>query len=278
MFSILTQEFRNSEIKTLQELFKKICESPLKPTPTCESLMYTWDRKTYSEERLTEKDLQNHSFYNCFQITKEDNMTKLRAKPLPQDDKWIPDSGIRLLKENSTFEDPVDVADFRIDKLELPKVYRDLIKYFKRMPTSVRVKVSTSWDHLRDQLESLPVRQHNLPKMRLETLPKMRITEPRLPDEYEFVEESEIPQLIGEKYPEEALDGVFDNNIIVGMDVVVYTKSQEKRPWVGRVLEVLEGKKFKIHWFGRRGRGNKCHAFSKSDRSEILSCDVLGDL
>ena len=268
MFSILTQEFRNSEIKSLPELFKKICESPVRPKPTCESLMWTWDWKTYCEKMLTEKDLQNHSFYNCFQIRKENKDTKLRAKPLPQDKNWIPDVGIRLLKENSKFDDPIGVADFRVDTLNLPKVYQDLLKYFKRMPTQTRMQVSQSWDHLRDQLESLPAKQHNLPKMRLETLPKMKINgEPQLPDEYEFVEENDVPPLIGEKYPEEVIDGDFDNNIIVGMDVVVYTKSKEKRPWVGRVLEIIAGKRFRIQWFGRRGRGHKFYALTNADGS-----------
>ena len=170
-------------------------------------------------------------------------------------------------EKNSTFDDPVGVADFRIDKLELPKVYRDLLKYFKRMPTQVRVQVSSSWDKLRDQLESLPGKQNNLPKMRLETLPKMNNSDPQLPDEYEFVEENEVAPLIGDIFHEEAIDGVFESNIIVGMDVVVYTKTLSKRPWVGRVLEILSKKRFRIQWFGRKGRGNKFYAQTNADGS-----------
>jgi hypothetical protein len=269
MFSILTQEFRNSEIKSLPELIQKICDAPVKPKPTCESLWWTWDWKSYVEDKLSNKDLQNHSFYNCFQIKKVNGMTKLRAKPLPQDTVWTPDTGIRLIKENITFEDPVGVADFRIEKLELPKVYRDLIKYFKRMPTHTRTKVSSDWDNLISQLESLPRRQHNLPKLRLEMLPKMSTAsdEPQLPDEYEFVEENEVPPLIGDVYHEDAEDGVFENNVICGMDVVVYTESKEKRPWCGRVLEILAGNQFVIQWFGRRGKGNKFHALTNRDGS-----------
>ena len=266
MFSILASEFRNSEIKCLPDLFKKICESPVNPKPSCESLMWTWDWKSYVSEKLSEKDLQNHSFYNCFQIKKENNQTKLRAKSLPQDKTWIPDAGIRLLKENSTFDDPVGVADFRVEKLELAKVSRDLLKYFKRMPPNTRAKVSADWDLLIDQLESLPGKQHNLPKMRLETLPRMiAAPEPDLPDEYEFVEENELPPLIGDVYHEEAEDGSFDTNIVVGMDVIVYTQSQEKRPWCGRVLEIMPRNLFRIQWFGRRGRGNKFHAQTNKD-------------
>ena len=135
MFSILAAQFKNSEIKSLSDLFEKICESPVKPKPTCESLLWTWDWKNYVTEKLSDTELANHSFYNCFQIKKENNQTKLRAKPMPQDRSWYPESGIHLMKENSTFDEPVPVADFRIDKLELPRVYHDLLKYFKRMPT-----------------------------------------------------------------------------------------------------------------------------------------------
>ena len=76
--------------------------------------------------------------------------------------------------------------------------------------------------------------------MRLEIMPKIQKPEggPQLPDEYEFVEENEVPPLMGDVYQEEAVDSAFENNVIVGMDVVVYTQSLEKRPWCGRVLEI----------------------------------------
>ena len=266
MFSILTQEFKKSEIRCLPDLFEKIKNSPINPKPTCESLWWTWDWKNFILEKLTEKDLQNHSFFNCFQIKKENNLTKLRAKPLPQDTTWTPDTGIRMLKEKCTFEDPIGVADFRIEKLELPKVYRDLLKYFKRMPAQTRAKVSADWDLLIDKLESLPARQNNLPKMRLDTLPKMRSDpDPILPDEYDFVDETEIPPLRGDIYLEDAVEDNFDINIVVGMDVIVYTRSKERRPWCGRVLETLPGNHFMIQWFSRRGRSNKFHASTNKD-------------
>ena len=266
MFSILTAEFKNSEIKGLSDLFEKISESPVKPKPTCESLMWTWDWKNYVTEKLSDKELQNHSFYNCFRINKENNQTKLRAKPMPQDRSWYPESGIRLMKEKSTFEEPVPVADFRVDKLELPKVYRDLLKYFKRMPTHTRAKVSMEWDSLLDKLESLPAKQNNLPKMRLETLPKLSTSvEAVLPDEYEFVEENEIPPLMGDIFHVDAEESCFDANVVIGMDVIVYTKSKEKRPWCGRVLELIPLNQFRIQWYGRRGKANKFYALTNKD-------------
>ena len=144
-----------------------------------------------------------------------------------------------------------------------------MVKYFKRMPTQTRVKVSSDWDNLINKLESLPVKQHTLPKMRLETLPRMKVTEnPQLPDEYEFVEEDEVPPLIGDVYQEDAVISVFENNVILGMDIIVYTRSKEKRPWCGRVIEILPEKhRFRIQWFGRRGKGLKFHALTNPDGS-----------
>ena len=108
------------------------------------------------------------------------------------------------------------------------------------------MKVSSDWENLINQLESLPRKQHNLPKLRLEMLQGIRTgrDDPELPDEYEFVEEKEEPPLLGDVYHEDAEDGVFENNVICGMDVVVYTESKEKRPWCGRVLEILSGDRF----------------------------------
>ena len=65
------------------------------------------------------------------------------------------------------------------------------------------------------------------------------------------------------------MEGIFDINIFVGMDVIVYTKSRDldRRPWCGRVLEILPGNKFKLQWFTRTGRSNKFHASSNKDGS-----------
>ena len=104
--------------------------------------------------------------------------------------------------------------------------------------------------------------------MRLDTWPKMRSDpDPILPDEYDFVDETEIPPLIGDIYPEEAVEGTFDVSVVVGMDVIVYTRSRERRPWCGRVLEILPGNTFKIQWFSRRGRSNKFYASTNKDGS-----------
>ena len=55
------------------------------------------------------------------------------------------------------------------------------------------------------------------------------------------------------------------------MDVVVYTESTKGRPWVGRIKEMLPGRRFVIHWFERKsGRGNKFTALLNPDRTPNL--------
>ena len=56
------------------------------------------------EDNLTEKSLENHSFYHSFRFFKEDDTALMQAKHLPQDHEWTPSTGIRLVKENVIFE------------------------------------------------------------------------------------------------------------------------------------------------------------------------------
>ena len=56
-----------------------------------------------------------HLLFFSFRFTKEDGETKLRAKFLPQDSKYVPQNGIQLLKDGVEFED-VKSAGFRIER------------------------------------------------------------------------------------------------------------------------------------------------------------------
>lgn len=273
LFSILTQEFKKCEIQTIEELFEKIVSSPINPTPECESLKFIWNWRDYISGYLTNKELKNHSFYNAFNIkkektAKEGKVTKLRAKRLPQDEDWVPPTGIRILQPDVPF-DPVGSADFRVEELLLPKIVENLQKYFRRMPTHTRVTVGDSWNRLREMLENLPRMQENLPRLRLHDLPKIPLEqEPKLPDEFSFVEDDdELPEIIGDVFEE----GLFDSNIREDIDVVIYTEVRDGRPWLGRIKQVLEDRKFTIQWFQRQGKSTKYHAMFNTDKTPYVT-------
>ena len=245
----------------MDDLFEKLAGAPIIPRAEVEHFLYSWDWKDFIVDHLTDKDLEKHSFYHQFQFVKEDTFVKMKAKHLPQSEEWIPSSGIRLVKEGVIFE-PISASEFRIEKLELVHVFRYLMKYFQWLLMALRVKVSSSWDALRDTLENLPRRRMNLMTMKIENLPKQPMhPSPIVPDEFQHIYEREIPALIGDIFPENLDEGKFEDEIMEGLDVVCYTRSKAKRPWVGRVTEVLPGGKFVINWYARK-KGNKNNFFA----------------
>ena len=271
-FSIISQDLKKSEIKTLEELIQLILNSPIHPKPKVKLLTYIWDWKAFVSDHLTDKKLENHSFYNAFKFVKEDGVTKMRVKPLPQDTEWLPPTGMRIIKENITY-DPVPCCEFRIENLYLDKVLHDLQRYFSRMPTHVRVNVSQSWYRLKESLESLPRKMKNLPTMKILSLPKaVSDPAPSLPDEYSFVmdEMNDLPPpLVGHVCE----IGLFDDNVKVGSDVVVYTKTLAGRPWTGRITEILPQKRFMINWYERVGKSLKFRSMFRS-KNELYTTEI----
>ena len=56
------------------------------------------------------------------------------------------------------------------------------------------------------------------------------------------------------------------------LDVCVYSDITVARPWVGRVKQMLPGRKFVIQWFGRKsGRGKTFTALLGEDGNPSLS-------
>ena len=107
-----------SEIRCPDELIKKMKEAPILPKPEVEELWYIWDWRSYITPKLCEKSLVNHSFYPSFQLKKEGDVVALRAKKYTQLTEWVPEVGIKLLKDG--FESsPVPAADFRVETLNL---------------------------------------------------------------------------------------------------------------------------------------------------------------
>jgi hypothetical protein len=272
MFSVLAKLFKESELRCIDDLIRTIEAAPISPSPVCKNLFYTFDWKGYIQQKLAKTPLEYHSFYHSFKFSKEEGKSKFRAKLYPQDLEYGPSNGIQLIRDGVQFS-PVGPTEFRVQNLELDRVFKSLQGYFSTFPLQERIRVSSSWDALRKTLESLPSRKDQLLKMNIAELPKQPTElRPVLPEHFaQFVTESEVPELRGEVYPEKVAEGDFNAEIVVGADVVIYTKSKSNRPWVGRVVRILPGQMFTVHWYQRRSRGNTFYALVKSDGSPVQS-------
>ena len=268
LFSIVANALKR-EICTIEELVSIISNSSIQPKPSCEPLDYIWDWKAFIIPNLYVVPLSQHSNFHCFQIKKESGSPRFRAKKYPQDSTFTPPNGKVLLKDNIVYS-PVPAADFRVDELCLDVVFRDLNKFISRMSSSEAIRVRQSWDRLRERLEKKPHRQKNLPPMKILELPKQQNSEQiSIPAIDEL--EDDLPELGGEEFPSELNEGDFESEVVKNMDLVLYTERTVGRPWVGRVLEVLQDSCFILHWFGRKSRGNTFHALYNKDKTAYTS-------
>ena len=258
-----------TEICTVEDLVSIISNSSIQPKPSCQQLEYIWDWKSFITPNLYKVPLGQHSNFHCFQIKKEGGFPRFRAKKYPQDETFGPPNGIVLLNDDIAYN-PVPAADFRIEKLCLDLVFRDLNKFISRMSSAEGNRVRQSWDRLRERLEKMPHRQKHLACMKIFELPKHANTDrtQHLPAT-EF--EEDIPELEGEEFPAELNEGDFESEVLKNMDVVLYTERTIGRPWVGRVLEVLEDSCFVLQWYGRKSRGNTFHALNNKDKTRYTS-------
>ena len=275
-FSILAKLFKEREMMCVDDLLETMKNAPLCPKAICSNLFYIFDWKKYIQNKFAKTPLQHHSFYHSFQLVCEDGKAKFRGKLYPQDAEYFPENGIQLMKEDLEFE-AVGPTDFRIEKLELDKVFRSLNNYLTTLPPTERIRVSSSWEALRQTLESLPGRQGNLMKMKITGFPKqVEELAPIIPEHFsQLLAENVggVPQLRGDVYPDDVGEGNFNLEAVVDADVVVYTRDKENRPWVGRVVKVLpDRKKFTLQWYKRMsGRSNTFQAMIKRDGSPVLS-------
>ena len=276
LFSILCRVLR-SEIRCPDDLIRVITEAPVIPKPEVEELLYIWDWRGYITPKLTEKSLKNHSFYHSFQLKREDGRAVFRAKKYSQLTEWGPEVGIKLLKDG--FEaTPVPASEFRIETLNLDKVFSDLYtKFFPTLDTQDRQEAEASWERLRTKLENLPKKRENLLPMKLSSLPQIGPSaQPLVPNYLESVLSEDLPDLIGEHCVLDPVEGHFDVDIVPGMDVAVYSQSVKDRPWLGRVLKIEESKaSFEIHWFKRKGRSFTFQGMFQSDGSPFKSMILL---
>ena len=222
---------------------------------------------------LSGRKLKNHSFKHSFIFKKENSKALMRAKKYPQHSEWSPPGGIQLLMDDPEFNQ-VPVSPFRIEKLNLDKVYGDLVtRYFPTLEATERRGVEESWERTKMLLENLPKRANNLPKMNLHSLPRQTFGPAPTPPSYlEPFLNTEERELQGQECILEPVEGHFHDDIQISMDVVVYSESQAQRPWVGRVLELLRSsREFQIQWYERRNRGQKYYPSVKKDGSPHLS-------
>ena len=254
LFSILANEFK-SEILTIEDLKAKIVESPIEPKPVCNNLMYIYDWKSFIEDKLSSPPLQNTSFYNSFSFSSDRGDVKFRGKRLPQDDVLLPRGGIRIVRKNIIYE-AVGAANFRVENINFDEIWKGLNLTVVQLGKEEQKRVRLSWDRLRDSLESLPRRKKNLGKMEIFNLPKQsELMAPPVPDHLKPVEP--VQELTGDKYPEVIEEGEFSKEIAEDMDVVVYTNDKCGRPWVGRIIKVLDDKKFVLQWYTRKTSRSK---------------------
>ena len=272
LFSLMTQSFK-SEMRTLEDLISKILSSGIQPLPDVEVLDYIWDWKFFVLDKLTKEELRNHSNYHAFNLKKESGFVKLRGKRFLFDDEWCPVTGIRVLKEGTEFSS-VGPAEFRIEKLNLPKIFQHLQRFFLTIPLGERMVVQGSWDKLREHLEKLPSQAELLKKLDIFELKPQNSDIPiNIPQHFAHLSQDEvIPDLEGETFPEELDEADFNEDVKEGVDVLVYTKTKHGRPWIGRVLQKLDRSVFTLQWYERRkGNSNKFYASVNTDGSPYTS-------
>ena len=242
LFSILTTEFKGSDIPDVESLKSKILNAPMKPKPIVENMMFSWNWKDFIEPCLN--PLGNHSFFNSFCFNKEEGEVKLRYKKLPQSAEYGPVGGMKLLKTKVKLE-PIKAADFRVESLGLDKLLRGLQPYFASLDFETRMVVVSRWEALKKTLEALPVKREALLRMDILKLPRQAGGDTAT-DEITVVDERQVE---GTFFETPVQEGDLESDICVDMDVCVYTRIKRKRPWVGRVVSIKDRETFVINWY-----------------------------
>ena len=144
--------------------------------------------------------------------------------------------------------EPIPVADFRIESLQLDKLMRSLQSYFNTFPLPARMTVVSSWEALKKALESLPNLRDGMPRMNLLSLGKQNAPEDSQGDDDDDIEPNR-PQITGDFHEENVDEGDLEQEIAIGMDVCVFTRTKIGRPWVGRVVTIISKEEFEIQWY-----------------------------
>ena len=240
----------------------------MSPKPLCRTLLYIYGWKNFIEEKLNH--LENHSRFNSFVLSRENNEVRLRAKQLPQDHLLVPRAGIRLLKPGIAIE-PIGAAEFRLENINFDKIMKGIDKLIEHKTLPVRMRVNSSWDNLRSSLERLPLRRSTFEKMDLSVLPTLP-EDSSSSETSPLINNEQIPELIGEHCDEDVNEGYLDDEVKVNMDVCIYTAEKKSRPWVGRIVEILSNRQFILQWYTRKSiRSLNFTALSNPDGSPALA-------
>ena len=274
LFSIICPMLR-VDITTIESLKERILTAPIEPKPSCRNLDYIYDWKQFVGDKLTYPPLMYQSKYNSFRLNVEHRDSKrlvvFRAKKMPQESHMVPRAGIRLIKEGVNF-DPVGCAEYRVENIRWDEIMKGINAFLSRKSIQERRSVLNSWDRLRDHIESLPRRADSFPKMKIQDFPKQVQEILHTPDYLEEVEDS--AELTGDLHPEDVDDGDLDSEIAEGMDVCIYTRDKRWRPWVGRVVQILEHKRFIIHWYSRKSSRSKRFEAMNNDSGERCVSEI----
>ena len=219
-----------TDIFSVEELFKKIKSANIIPAPVINHLFSTFNWKDFIHPRLSTPALANHSLYGAFQVRREVTGVAFRGKRYAYDEEWSPGCGIQLLKENTEYT-PVKAAEVNMDSIKLDLVFSHLqTKLYPILTHDERLRIQSDWDRLRDKLDNLVRNFSTLPTLNLGDMPKQELNSVRnfeIPSNLESIaNEGVLPELKG-KHACDDDSGL--NEVEIGQDIVVWTKSKHDR-------------------------------------------------
>ena len=146
--------------------------------------------------------------------------------------------------------EPVEAAQFRTENIPFDMIMKTVTTVTSKLPLEKANLIRQKWDNKRESLERMARRRPFLPKMKILDLPK------QCPEDLADItplHREEAAYISGKLCDEEPEEGSL-SEIAANDDVVVYTASKQRRPWVGRVRNVCGNGKFVLQWFNREGK------------------------
>ena len=125
MFSCFARRLAKHEAHTLDELIKEL-SAAYTPNVNAKQLESVFDAKGWMEGELN--GLSGHIHQHCFKITKnESGKAVIFYKKWTSSDKWMPESGIRLI--SGILKGSAQLVKPQIESINVEKIQQDLPKY-----------------------------------------------------------------------------------------------------------------------------------------------------